>query len=740
MIAASAPGGHSDRGWTGYVLAAAVGAVGLAMAHFPMIASGLRQVQTDVGDTRLINYLLEHDYRWFRGDPNHARFWDSPFFYPARHAAAYTDTMIGAAPFYVPFRVAGIAPDTSFQLWMLTVSVLNYVLMLHLLRRHLGLSVPAASAGAFLFAFGASRVNLIGHQQHLPHFLSLVTVDALFGLFAGQVNSAWKRALLWLAATAGVLAQLTSGFYLGWFLVLSLAIAAVAALILPATRGSLLATARRDAPWLAASAVLAVLVLRPWVAHHRVAYSPRFLPFIILYLPRPTTWLYMGPRSWFESWTGWLTHFKVPHTELEQRIGVGLVTTLVAAQGLWWGRGRPSVRLLVTTAAVVFLCVTPLPPRPLFGLCYGLVIGAVALSYAGRRDRPLTFFLVVGIVLASLCVIPHLKEPLVGCALGTLVVTVAAYVNWEGEPVGRLTLGGLIVGLLLRLIPALDILAIGLGVGGLLALAAAVLGWRSRRQIEGVTLGGLIVFASLVVYWQCPAVWRAAGVTVLAAAAARRLPFRPPAGPLVGAVTAGLVTCAIFHEVGVAWYFFWVYVPGADALLFVSRVGLMMLIPWGIGLGLFFERLFARKRLGLAVGLGLVCLLEQGVTTPSFDKGENRRFIAALARRVGGSGSGSGDEAFYYSPHNSPWPPFKANLDAMWAGLLCGKPTLNGYSGGTPTGLRGLEDSNIIDPIDYIWLSVELDRWETKFGPSARHVRWIGGPFDPTIDDPPLSR
>ena len=737
MSAATAPEGHSGHGWTGYVLAAAVGAVGLTMAHFPMVASGLRRVQADVGDTRLINYLLEHDYRWLRGDPNHARFWDPPFFYPARHAAAYTDTMIGAAPFYVPFRIAGIAPDTSFQLWMLTVSTLNYVIMIHLLRRRLGLSVPAASAGAFLFAFGAPRVNLIGHQQHLPHFLSLVTIDALLGLFAGQVTSAWKRALLWLAATAGVLAQLTSGFYLGWFLVLSLGIAAIAALILPATRGPLLATTRRDAPWLVAAAILAVLVLRPWVAHHQVAHSPRFLQFVILYLPHPATWLYMGPQSWFESWTGKLTQFKFPHIEFEQRIGVGLVTSLVAALGLWWGRGQPSVRLLVTVAAVVFLCVTPLPPRPLFGLSYGLVIGSVALAYAGRRERPWALLLVVGIVLASLCVIPFPKELFVGCALGTLVVAAAAYVGWEREPGGRLILGGLIVGLLLNLIPALDVLAIGLGVGGLLALAAAVLGWRSRRQIEAVTLGGLIVFASLVVYWWCPVVWQGAGLTVLAAAAARGLPFRPPVESLVGALTAGIVTCTIFHEEGLAWYFLFAYVPGANALLFVSRVGLMMLIPWGIGLGLFFEGLLARKQRALAVSLGLVCLLEQGVTTPSFDKGENRRFIAALARRVG---DGRSDEAFYYSPHDSPWPSFKANLDAMWAGLLCGKPTLNGYSGGTPKGLRGLEDSNIIDPIDYLWLSDELDRWKATYGRSAGHVRWIGGPFDPTSDDPPLSR
>src|SRR5436190_653622 len=92
------PRGERGLRWPAYLFAAGVGAIGLLMAHHPMLLSGLRRVQVDVGDSRLINYLLEHNYRWYRGDPNHAEFWDPPFFYPARNIAAYSDTLLGIAP------------------------------------------------------------------------------------------------------------------------------------------------------------------------------------------------------------------------------------------------------------------------------------------------------------------------------------------------------------------------------------------------------------------------------------------------------------------------------------------------------------------------------------------------------------------------------------------------------------------------------------------------------------------
>ena len=68
--------------------------LGVVMAHYPMIFSGFRRIQTDLGDTRLIHYLLEHGYLWVRRVPGHLDFWSPPFFYPAQKCGG----VFGRAP------------------------------------------------------------------------------------------------------------------------------------------------------------------------------------------------------------------------------------------------------------------------------------------------------------------------------------------------------------------------------------------------------------------------------------------------------------------------------------------------------------------------------------------------------------------------------------------------------------------------------------------------------------------
>ena len=160
-------------------------------------------------------------------------------------------------------------------------------------------------------------------------------------------------------------------------------------------------------------------------------------------------------------------------------------------------------------------------------------------------------------------------------------------------------------------------------------------------------------------------------------------------------------------------------------MLFISRVSLMMLVPWAIGLGLFFDALIARRRTLLALSLGVICLAEQGVSTPSFDKQANRDDIASVARRVDRRA-----DAFYYSPRNSPYPSWKANLDAMWAGLESGVPTINGYSGGTPVGWRSLEDFERPKRRRPVLPRGSSGRMEQDPWPERPENLVIGGPLD----------
>ena len=183
MEHAAALNPRTPRVWGDLVLVMVIGVAGVLMAHSPMILSGFRKLQVDLGDSRLIHYLLEHGYLWIRGTPGHREFWNPPFFYPAPNAAAYTDIFLTVGPPYWIYRAAGIPLDLSFGLWMVTMSALNYAAGVVLFRKGLRLDVLPSAAGSFLIAFGTPRINQIAHQQLLPCFYVLMTVYALARLF-----------------------------------------------------------------------------------------------------------------------------------------------------------------------------------------------------------------------------------------------------------------------------------------------------------------------------------------------------------------------------------------------------------------------------------------------------------------------------------------------------------------------------------------------------------------------------
>ena len=716
------------RDWRGYLLAAAVGAAGLLTMHHPMILSGMRRVQVDLGDSRLINYFLEHNYLWYRGEPGHQKFWDPPFFYPKRNVAAYSDTMLGIAPLYAAFRAVGLDPDSAFQAWVLAISSLNYAVMLHFLTKRLGLSVAAASIGAFLFAFGSPRANMQVQQTQLTQFLSLISIDALFGLFAGGMTSRVVRASAWIVAAGGMLAQLSSGYYPGWFTVLAIGIVAILAVWMPSTRGPFLATLRRDLPWIALAAIVAGLAIRPWLAHHLAAareLGPRWYQWVSNALPRPTSWLDSGASNWLGGWTMRITGLPwFRSKEHSLPLGIGLTTTAAALAGLWIFRHRPSTRLLATAGVVLAACLTLLPDWLVDSAKVALLLGPVAFAYDGRKDHPRTFLVLVGLVLLLLATDHFAGGLLFGCGLATLLIASSAIVARSDDRLGGLALGGLIVGLAWFLFPDWTILGVGIACGALVAAAGAVLGLRSRPKVEAMVIGGFLAFAVPVTFEERPAVWLLGLAAPIAALAARRSPIRPPSGWLPHLALVGASVEILFAPGGSAWWFFYIHIPGASSMIFVSRVGLILLIPAAIGLGYAIDALLMRRKPALALVLGLICLIEQGGSTPSFDKAANRQDVASLVRRIDARA-----EAFYYTPDGDP-SPVRANLDAMWAGLALGKPTINGYSGHTPRGWRALDEPPGFGPRELRSLVDAWDEWKAAVGRNVSEVQWIGGPAE----------
>jgi len=200
--------------------------VGLWCAFYPMLLSTFRRMEVNTGDTRLLNFILEHSYRWFRSwlTFHPISLWDQPIFFPTVNVGAYSDILLGSAPIYWLLRIGRFAPDTAFQLWMVAILILDFVSMALFLRNCLGFGRLPSAVGAFLFAFGSPRLAQLGHQQLLPQFFTMFAVYGLFRFFEPRKMSAKQGIHIFFLCFA---AQLWAGFYLGWYLFLGLLVAAI---------------------------------------------------------------------------------------------------------------------------------------------------------------------------------------------------------------------------------------------------------------------------------------------------------------------------------------------------------------------------------------------------------------------------------------------------------------------------------------------------------------------------------
>jgi hypothetical protein len=493
-------------------------AIGLLLALHPMLLTELSRMQGAPVDTRLNNYVLELEYRWASSGGRRS-LWNAGFFHPVSNVAAFGDVQLGAMPYYAIWRIAGRPYDTAFQLWWMTILTLDFAAFWFLLRRTIQASPLAAGFGSFLFAFGAPRVNQAGHEQLLAQFYIVAALYALYRLAhrapRAPVSAAWLFVL-----SAAVVAQLYTGFYFGWFFLLALVLTGLWVAMVPSFRSMAAPVFRHRWRALLAAGALGVIATLPLWLHYREAaliVGMREWPVVERLLPQPQSWIYLGPFSWLYRWQYGLAPFRVLVLDQEHRLGIGLVTMLVAGIGLYRGRREPGTKLLVLVCATLVLCVTTVP---------------------------------------------------------------------IGE-------------------------------------------WLWRLVFEAV--------------------------------------------------------------------------PGAAAIRAVARIGILMLIPVGLGAAYFVDRVRPRAAL-LALALG-ASVLEQAQTTPSYDKLAVRRDVQALASQIGAH-----CDAFLFTPlagaewERSGFEDGKHQLDAMWAGLLTGIPTLNGLSGNVPPGW------------DFAQVTIRTDAGEERIG------------------------
>ena len=98
--------------------------------------------------------------------------------------------------------------------------------------------------------------------------------------------------------------------------------------------------------------------------------------------------------------------------------------------------------------------------------------------------------------------------------------------------------------------------------------------------------------------------------------------------PMAIAVVVALWAIVLLEDQDTLWYLAYRFVPGGTAIRAVARAGLVVLIPAAIGFAAFFAAPWAGRRPLVAGFVFACCMIEQGMTTPAYDKDLNAIFVS----------------------------------------------------------------------------------------------------------------
>lgn len=382
-------------------LHAALLLVGLWLFFGAAVLSGLRELPSDDLDGSLNNLLLEQGALWARGETR-GGFLDLPGYFPVTGTRALTETDFAALPLYASFRALGAGTDAaSVSTWACWLAALYAVVAVGL-RRTLGASHLACSLGGFLVAFGSPRAAHFSHQQL---YLQAPVVLALLAL-ADLVPRACRRddgRLLAIGAIAAA-AQAYACLYLAWMTAAVLLIGLAVALALPDCRRSLSSFVRATGPGLVGAAIAALVLIAPlalaWSSAQRALLGPT-PPEIALVLPSAASWLHSGWDARVWGWTTRILGAEALPSEWEQRLGVGLVTTVLVFGGFWSARNQAWGRWLAATLILTVALSTRWPggfsPWPAIA---GLLPGGEQVRAVPRLALVLLLPAAVGVALA----------------------------------------------------------------------------------------------------------------------------------------------------------------------------------------------------------------------------------------------------------------------------------------------------------------------------------------------------
>ena len=280
----------------------------------------------DLGDARFNLYILEHGYRWLLGLDT--SFWNAPFFYPSPNTVALSDNHLGTFLIYSLFRMLGASRELAFQLWGITLCILNYLVTWFVLRKF-KVHPVAALAGAYLFSFAFIIAAQVGHIQLVPRFM----VPIAFWMATRLLETGRPRYLAFLFAACAY--QFYLGFYTGYFLTLILPPYFAALIVVRKSWQPFTAFVRNTDKQLIISRcfgylvcciafILSLLPLAIPYLNAQQAVGGRSWPEVVSILPRWYSYLY-APTSYL--WSN-LQFGKLPGPSWEHQLFIGIIPLL----------------------------------------------------------------------------------------------------------------------------------------------------------------------------------------------------------------------------------------------------------------------------------------------------------------------------------------------------------------------------------------------------------------------------
>ena len=393
-------------GWREFALVTVIAAIVAVAVTYPL-AFKLGRVARDNGDGQFSIWNVAWVAHTLTSDPLHV--FDANIFYPHRGTLAYSENNLGAGALAIPVWVATHNPYAAHNFVVLLAFVLTAIGMYYLVR-HLTDDRRAAAVSAIGFAFCPYLF------AHMAHIQLLMTAGLPFALLAFHRLVDRPTALRGAALGAVMAAQALSCGYYGIFVGLMVGFAAV---VVALRRG--LWRERSFVLSLAIAAAAAIVLVAPAFAHYvaleRVGFT-RDLDAARFYAPNLSA--YLASSSYAHAWMldripAWKNEVAFP----------GFVVTLFGLAGAWiaWTTRRRELLAIYGGLTVLAAWASFGPAAGLYTVLYRTVPAFALLRAPGRFAIVVAFGLAV---LAGVAVAHLLARIRAATAVGVALAIVTA--------------------------------------------------------------------------------------------------------------------------------------------------------------------------------------------------------------------------------------------------------------------------------------------------------------------------